>query len=206
MMQFAHKYMQNVEGLIFYKLMGTGKGNGFNPYPDWSTYALLSVWENEEKAKVFVSHSELFKKYKAHSGACGTLYLRAIKAHGYWSGQQPFEINNISSIDGQICALTRATIKKRYLRKFWKYVPTSSRPLEKNEDLLFTKGIGEVPIINMATFSIWSNENALNEFAYESREHHKAIRMTRELGWYKEELFSRFVISQTEGDYFSFLS
>ncbi|MFQ3269562.1 MAG: hypothetical protein ACI9B2_001372, partial [Flavobacteriales bacterium] len=38
MMQFAHKFLQNISGQSFYKLMGSGKGMGFNPMPDWSTY------------------------------------------------------------------------------------------------------------------------------------------------------------------------
>ena len=35
MMQFAHRYLKNVEGLEFYKLWGSGKAN-FNPAPDWN--------------------------------------------------------------------------------------------------------------------------------------------------------------------------
>jgi hypothetical protein len=53
MMQFAHKGLVNTEGLSFYRLLGSGKGKGFNPFPDWSVYSLLQVWETEEAAQTF---------------------------------------------------------------------------------------------------------------------------------------------------------
>jgi hypothetical protein len=43
---------------------------------------------------------------------------------------------------------TRATIKWNW---FWKYVPTSEEGLDGNEGLIYTKGLAEVPIIQMAT-------------------------------------------------------
>jgi len=202
MMQFAHKHFVSAEGLSFYKLMGSGKGMGFNPLPDWSVYTLLTVWESEEQADQFIQNSTLYELYQDHADHIWTLYLNNIKAHGLWSDRNPFQqVAFDSSEDPKICVITRATIKKRYLPKFWKYVPTSSKPLVHNHDLIFTKGIGEVPIIQMATFSIWKNEEALKKFAYQSKEHHKAIQMTRSLGWYREELFARFKIVKTTGEW-----
>jgi len=200
MMQFAHKHFVSVEGLTFYKLMGSGKGMGFSPLPDWSVYGLLTVWNSEEHADQFIKASQLFDQYRNHADQVWTIYMHNIKSHGLWSGSNPFARANRKPKENEnICVITRATIKKRYLPKFWRYVPTSSKPLLNNQDLIFTKGIGEVPIIQMATFSIWKNEEALKRFAYQSKEHHKAIKMTRALGWYREELFARFLIAKTVG-------
>jgi len=193
MMQFAHKHFSGVAGLQFYKLMGSGKGDGFNPWPDWSTYAVLTVWDSEEAADRFIVESELYKKYEDKAHAVFTLYMYNTKAHGLWSGKNPFEsVQSDEKTSDLICVITRATIKISKLRTFWKYVPTSSKPLEGNTDLLYTKGIGELPVIQMATFSIWKNEEAVKAFAYKSREHAQAVKMTRDLKWYSEELFSRF--------------
>jgi len=71
-------------------------------------------------------------------------------------------------------------------------VPTSQKPLQNNKGLIYTKGIGEVPFLQMATFSIWKDKESLMQFAYGSKEHAKAIAETKRLDWYKEELFSRF--------------
>ena len=54
MMQFAHAHLTKAKGLQFYKLMGSGKQDGFNPFPDWSTYSLLMTWENEDHADDFI--------------------------------------------------------------------------------------------------------------------------------------------------------
>jgi len=202
MMQYAHKYFVQAEGLSFYKLLGTGKGLGFNPLLDWSTYAILTVWSDKKKAQDFIQNSILFKNYKSHASNMITIYMTNIKSHGLWSGQNPFNSIDENSITNQkICVITRATIRKRMLFKFWKYVPTSHKPLTDNPDLIYTKGIGEIPIIQMATFSIWNNLDAINQFAYKSKEHNTAIQMTRKLNWYKEELFARFIILKTDGDW-----
>jgi heme-degrading monooxygenase HmoA len=44
----------------------------------------------------------------------------------------------------------------------------------------------------MATFSVWENVEALKNFAYNSPEHQEAIKKTRQIDWYKEEMFARF--------------
>lgn len=198
MMQFAHSYFKNVEGLVFYKLMGSGKGLGFNPLPDWSTYALMTVWEDQDNAQQFFDNSPLVGLYRLRSKKMTTHYMKCIKSHGLWSGQNPFQIhkNSIHS-ENPIAVITRATIKKRHLLKFWNYVPHSTKNLQSNPGLIYTKGIGEVPIIQMATFSIWKNMDAILEFAYRNEHHKKAIQLTKKFNWYKEEMFSRFEIINT---------
>jgi hypothetical protein len=203
MMQFAHKYLQNIYGQKFYKLMGSGKGMGFNPLPDWSTYCMLQVWDSEEQADDFFANSILFKKYENKSNNIRRLYMKNIVAKGEWSGKYPFEKSiSLSEGDPQLAVITRATIKLSKLRKFWSYVPTSHQKLAENPGLIYTKGVGEIPVIQMATFSLWKNKEALYAFAYQGKEHAKAIKMTRELDWYKEELFARFQVYKQFGDTF----
>lgn len=193
MMQFAHSPLQQQAGITFYKLMGSGKSLGFNPLPDWSTYALLIVWETEGHAQAFFEEAELFKRYQQHTSEIWTLFLRNISARGLWSGQNPFKQSlAVDSSNELRCIITRATIRWSKLISFWKYVPTSEEPLKNNKDLIFTKGIGEAPIVQMATFSIWTSATALKAFAYQSKEHQEAIRRTKALNWYREELFARF--------------
>ncbi len=192
-MQFAHRYLKHVPGLTFYKLLGSGKGNGFNPWPDYAIYSMLQVWNSQEEAELFFADSPLIGKYKAHSCERWTLFLKPIKVDGLWSGQNPFQMaKRDDALGPHIAVITRATIKRRLLWKFWKYVPTSEKPLAGNQGLIYTKGIGEVPFIQMATFSLWQDAAALKRFAYESREHSQAIKLTRSLDWYKEEMFARF--------------
>jgi heme-degrading monooxygenase HmoA len=202
MMQFAHAGLKEVPGLCNYKLMGSGR-DGFDPRPDWSVYALLQIWESESAADHFFASSRLIQRYQKHAMEHWRLYLRNLQAHGEWNGANPFEPSPEIDPNGTLIAvITRATIKWKYLRRFWAYVPTSQRPLQAAKGLLFTKGIGEVPFTQMATFSLWEDKTSLMAYAYASPEHQKAIKKTRELDWYKEELFSRFQPYRSQGTWF----
>ena len=192
MMQFAHKGIANTNGLTFYRLLGSGRGKGFNPFPDWSVYCLLQVWESEEAANAFFNSSDLIKQYTDHTDELFTLYMKNISAGGTWVGKTPFKKGADLNPELPIAVITRATIKWNWLIRFWKYVPTSQKALEGNEGLIYTKGVGEIPIVQMATFSLWKNFEAVKQFAYNSKQHQEAIRRTRKNDWYKEELFARF--------------
>lgn len=192
MMQFAHYNLSKTPGLQFYKLLGSGKA-GFNPFPDWSTYALLQLWDNEVAAENFFEGSKIMDRYRKKSKEQWTVYMKNITARGEWSGANPFVPSDALDEDNPyISVITRATIKKGMLWKFWKFVPISQQPLKGNKGLLYTKGVGEAPFFQMATFSVWKNKQSLMDFAYNSREHKEAIKKTRQLNWYEEELFSRF--------------
>ncbi|MFK7949355.1 MAG: DUF3291 domain-containing protein [Saprospiraceae bacterium] len=200
MMQYAHQYLSNVSGLSFYKLMGSGKGLGFNPFPDWSTYALLQVWNTETDAIQFMENSPLVSLYDKNSSERISLFMKNITAHGKWSKQEPFKVSDsLSEVKNPIAVITRATIKTKELRRFWKFVPTAQKPIENAKGLIYTKGIGEVPIKQMATFSIWNNLDAVKQYAYKSREHAQAVKMTRQHNWYSEELFARFELYKKIG-------
>ena len=60
--------------------------------------------------------------------------------------------------------------------------------------LSFSKGFGEWPIFILATFSVWDSLEHMKAYAYENPSHAAMVKKTRELNWYKEELFSRFVV------------
>ena len=46
--RFGLKKMQNLE---FWKLFGSGTGEGFTPIPNFSVYGILCVWESETAAR-----------------------------------------------------------------------------------------------------------------------------------------------------------
>lgn len=202
MMQFGHAKLANLSGQEFYKLMGSGRGLGFNPWPDWSVYVLLQVWENENEATAFFENNDFIKSYKKKAFESSTVFMRNTTGHGTWGGRMPFTpLAQTDSTQSLRLILTRATIKTSKLRRFWRYVPTSQKPIENAKGLLYTKGVGEWPLTQMATLSLWESEAAMKDFAYNSEEHKKAIKMTKELNWYKEELFARFVPYSIDGNF-----
>jgi heme-degrading monooxygenase HmoA len=199
MMLFAHIPLRKVKGVSFYKLMGSGKDKGFNPYPDWSVYCLLQVWDTEEQAQSFFAHAPILKAYSKHTQERYTLYMKTIASHGTWDVKQPFEKTTELNPAAPIAIITRASIKWNCLFRFWRYVPKSHEAMDSNKGLIFTKGIGEAPLLQMATFSLWKDIEGVKEFAYKSAQHKEAIKLTRELQWYSEEQFSRFHPYKEEG-------
>jgi hypothetical protein len=102
-----------------------------------------------------------------------------------------------------LAVLTRATIRPGYLLGFWKQVGAVSRSLEAHrQDVLFTKGIGELPWVVQATFSIWRSEEALRRFAYtQGSPHANGIQRTKAAHGFKEDLFARFRVLGSSGTY-----
>jgi hypothetical protein len=193
-MQFAHSFLRKTPGLNFYKLMGSGKEPGFNPLPDWGVYALLCNWENEAGANDFLHQAPIFKRYQDHTAEQWTIFMKPLRAKGLWSGVNPFTPSSeLDETNPLIAVITRATIRKKNLIQFWRYVPISQHPILNGcEGLIYTKGIGEAPLVQMATFSIWRSIEDLKNFAYNSPEHKEAIAKTHRIDWYKEEMFARF--------------
>ena len=194
-MQLAYQLLSGVKGLQFCKMLGTGAGNGFSLWPDFSTYALLIVWKSETEANAFLKNHRLSKQFDSKASSKTTYFLQIIKSHGKWDGVNPFTAcKQNGMVEGKIGIITRATLNKSRLIEFWKSVPKASRAIANASGVSWFKGIGEWPFIQQATFSIWDSEDAVQEFAYRSRPHANIVAKTRKRNWYKEDLFARFHI------------
>ena len=193
--------LKGITGASFVKMFGAGSGKGFNLMPDFGVYGLLAVWENEGASGDFFSQNEVFKSYQNRTTQIFTVFLQPTVSHGKWNAIEPFEKNGINDPSAPIAVLTRGTIKTKYVYKFHQFTRTTSRSLEEAEGRIFSIGIGELPIVQQVTFSLWENEEAMKNFAYKNPHHAVVIKKTRELGWYSEELFARFQVLCTEGSW-----
>ncbi|MEL6638179.1 MAG: DUF3291 domain-containing protein [Bacteroidota bacterium] len=200
-MQRATAPLQQIGGLEFFKLMGSGAGEGFSLRPDFSTYCLFAIWEEEAAARRFFAQSELFQRFCQQSEQQWTLYLVAQRAKGLWAGAQPFRPVPDFRPAGPLIVLTRATIHWRRLREFWQHVPQSSEAIQRAEGVLFTKGVGELPWVQQATVSVWESAAAMRTFAYRNGVHQRIIKKTKERQWYSEELFAGFALIGEEGEW-----
>ena len=181
-------------GLHFFKFLGTGGGEGFSLKPDFSTYALLSVWESQHHFEKQLEENSVYKMYQENSEKARHLLLKPIKSHGSWDNQNPFETDKDSSLEdtSPLVIITRATLNWSKLFSFWKSVPKASKAISQAEGSQYYKGIGEWPFIQQATLSIWNNAAAVNQFAYRSKRHAEIVKKTRKQKWYKEDMFVRF--------------
>mgnify|MGYP000060266819 CR=1 FL=1 len=126
---------------------------------------MLAVWQNHDDALAFHS-SPFFGRFIKNSIERYTVFLEPLSSRGSWSGFNNWEFSEPLPGNELICALTRATLRKRFLFRFWCLVPSVSAEHQNHRGLLFSKGIGEYPWFEQATFSIWEDFECLDEFAY----------------------------------------
>lgn len=193
--------LESVKGLSFVKMLGSGGGNGFSIWPNFSTYGLLGVWENEQMAKAYFDKHHINRECRSRAKYWWTVYMKTASFHGLWDGVSPFNTTVDFDKKKLVAVITRASIASRKLWQFWRYVPRVGRAADKMPGLLFSVGVGELPIVQQATFSIWENSKFMMDYAYESKYHKEVVKKTRTLGWYTEELFARFHPYHTEGNW-----
>ena len=198
-MGVGYTALNNIPGLVFARLLGTGAGAGFSLFPDFSTYAVLLVWESQADADDFRNNSSFLGRYHGKCDQIRVLTLSNTHSHGKWAGQNPFAIGNKSGFKkNTIAVITRATLRWSRLLSFWKAVPKASKAIEKAKGVLYYKGIGEWPFIQQATISLWQSQEDVMQFAYRSQAHASIVKTTRKKRWYKEDLFARFYLISDE--------
>ena len=196
MMGLARGPMARTQGIGFWKLCGSGTGEGFTPKPNFGVYAILATWPDEETAKRETARG-VFARYRDKSVEDWTVFMSPTSARGDWAGVQPF-IPHESLNNGPIAALTRASVKPSMARHFWGRVPNISAVIGTDPSVLFKLGIGEKPLVHQVTFSIWPDAAAMNNFA-RTGPHAEAIKAVRSDGWFSEELYARFSLVSDRG-------
>lgn len=196
MMGGARLPLARTRDIGFWKLCGSGTGEGFTPVPNTAVYAILATWPDIATAKARTT-TGIFAQYIGKAAEHWTVFLQTQTARGQWAGQMPFEPTPSAGL-GPLAALTRATIKPRILARFWRRVPNISAMIGKDTNVIFKIGIGEVPMLHQVTFSIWPSEAAMAGFA-RTGPHADAIRAVRNEGWFAEELYARFAVHSDAG-------
>ncbi len=192
----------SADGMVFSKHLGTGAGNGFSIWPNFGLYAWLGVWESPEHAERFFESNSRWLQFSAFSDRISGWDAIPMKGKGTWNGLQPFDFSNQNdSWEGPVAVITRASIRWHKALLFWWNVPSASKHLEGKQGLKYAKGVGELPLFEQATFSLWESASNLDQFAYQSKEHAPMIKKTRMYDWYREEMFVRIrVVKEIRGE------
>lgn len=186
-----------LSGCSFWKLMGCGRNGSFDKQPDWRQWAVLRVWEDAHTQPIPASLEWWWRLFGCEQWH---ILLEPIAAHGLWDGKAVFGNPGKSSAHtGQVAVLTRASIRLGKLKRFWSHVDPVAARMHTAPGFVVSVGIGEVPWIKQATFSLWENTEAMKQFAYGMPEHAEVVRKTRREDWYSEELFARFKVLDTQG-------
>jgi hypothetical protein len=194
----ARAPLNQTKGLQFYKLFGLGGGHGYSLKNKFNRYGFLGVWEDREQADRFFG-GPLFSEFKRRSQERYTIFMLPRSSRGSWSGFQDWRPRSDGQPAGDlVCVLTRATLRPRYVFRFFSQIAKVVRDHKDREGLILTQGFSELPLIEQATFSIWENETLMKNFAYRSA-HAEVIRMTRKYGGFREEMYTRMEPIETEG-------
>ncbi len=201
-MALAPLTLRRDQRLLFWKLCGSGTGEGFTPRPNWQVWAILAVWRDERAAREGTLESPVWQKWRDHADEDWTMFLSPTAGRGSWAGVNPFlpdTAPNPADPPGMIAALTRASVRPHAALRFWRRVPDISGMIGRNPDVRFKIGIGEVPLLHQVTFSVWPDAAAMAAFARADGPHARAIRAVREGNWFSEELYARFRLIGTAG-------
>ncbi|MDO7888001.1 spheroidene monooxygenase [Hymenobacter cheonanensis] len=200
-MATAPRQLRRVAGLRFFQLLGSGADNGFGFWPNLRRYGFMATWASPEAAAEFFATHPVWAAYQQRSTECWTAELAPLQAHGTWDDVLPFgePAAGGGRAEGPVAVLTRASIRLRRAPRFWQFVEPTSRALAGAEGLQLAIGLGELPLVRQATFSVWESVQAMQQYAYRDVRHREVIQLTRREGWYSEELFARFQVLSSSG-------
>ena len=182
--------------------MGCGKNGTFDKIPDVNQWAIMLVHNGQLVENNNVSILGKFISMWIHLFAkeSFTILLKPIAGHGKWDNQEPFgKLDGKFEYQGRVATLTRATIRLNKMKFFWKHVAPVASQMNDAKGFIFSVGIGEVPWIKQATFSVWESVEDMKAFAYSMKEHSEVVKKTRSENWYSEDLFVRFSIKDSFG-------
>jgi hypothetical protein len=180
-----------VDGLHFWRLLGTGRGDDTGPGADLRRTALFAVWGEESDLDRFLQDHPIGKRWRS-AGEAWHVRLRALGGHGRWRGVDPLDGMAKGQRDGAVAVITRADVRLRSSRDFGRAGREVDTELHAAPGLIDVVGIGEAPIGRLGTFSLWESMADLREFAFRMPRHEQVIQQTRDGDWYAEELFARF--------------
>ena len=193
--------VRRIPGATFVKLLGTGSGRTFTPRDaDPGHWGVLACWSDAEGPARY-DESRSHRGWSRLAREQARILLRPLASRGTWAGREPFGDPIARRWDGPVAAVTRARIRPSMWRTFWSAVPPVSGDLRAVDGLDLALGIGEAPVGLQGTFSMWSSNAALTEFAHRRSPHLEVMRRTHDVGWYAEELFARFAVVEASGRY-----
>lgn len=183
--------LNRVDGLLFWRLLGTGNTDNTGPGADLSRTALFAVWDDEADLDRFEEEHRIVKRWQS-AAESWHVRLRLIGGHGRWRGVDPLEELAPGARDGAVAVITRADVRRQAGRSFRQASKEVNAELHTAAGLIDVVGIGEAPVGRLATFSLWESMADVRAYAHQMPRHQQVVEQTRDGDWYSEEMFARF--------------
>ncbi|GAA2689465.1 hypothetical protein GCM10010412_078650 [Nonomuraea recticatena] len=201
---FDRPLLRRTGGLLFHRLLGTGRAASMSLGADLRRWALFAVWREEAALEAFLCRSPIAERWRGQARESWHVRLAPLAWRGRWGGQDPFAGTARpprGAQEGPVAVLTRASIRPARLAAFYRSVPGVDRLLAEQRGCLASVGVGEWPLARQATFSLWRGADEVNGFAYGDAAHRTVIDRVRSEDWYAEELFARFIPYASQGSW-----
>lgn len=198
---FGWYRLRGTPGLRFAKVLGSGRNGGFRPSPSLTHQGLFLAFDGERQADAFLdSRNGLLQSIRGQAREFLTVKLRCYAVRGRWSGKVPQSatVERPAREEGPIASLTRASIRPTRAAAFWRHAPPSEVSLEAAPGCLVAVGLGEMPLLRQATFTVWENEAAMEHYSRQGA-HLDAIRAAMAGGYFSESMFARYRVAGLRG-------
>ena len=144
-------------GLVFWRLLGTGRGRNTGFGVDPRRTALFALWESDAALDAFLAGSAIARRWETAQESY-TVRLHSLGGHGSWCGVDVLGgMVAAATVSGPVAVLTRAVVRTRRWGAFMAAGRTVSRELADAAGLLAVAGVGEAPLGRQATFSLWTD-------------------------------------------------
>lgn len=199
--------LQQVPGLRFAKVMGSGHQGGFSIRPSASHQGLIAVFDGAASAQAFLQGPQI-TAYKERARQFWAGLMCVDSARGAWDGQQwantpsqslnDFEHKLDNSGQGPLAVITRATLRPAKAIAFWRFAPSAQTDLENAPGCTLAIGLGEAPLLRQCTFSLWQNTPSMLAYAHGGA-HQTALEAAYKNDFFAESLFVRMRVMHQEG-------
>ena len=189
--------LHRVEGLRWWRLLGTGRDGRLARSFDPTRRAVLAVWDAADALDDFLAEHPLARRWAAGPSTRHTR-LHLIAGHGTWGGYDVVRgLERSADGDdaggpGQVLVVTHATVRLRRWRAFSRSSRALERSLPDAPGLARVVGVGELPVLRLGTVSVWESDDAARAATERWRPHAAAVSAARRDDWFSESLFARF--------------
>jgi len=184
-------------GLRFARVLGSGRDGGFGLAPSLACQGLIAFFDDLASARAFLATAPAVQARRDRAEECLTALLGVAASRGRWGGVALAPGSALAD-DQPVASLTRAAIRPRHARAFWRQSPASEASLAQAPGCRFAVGLGEAPLLRQATFSLWDDAAAMNAYARQGA-HLAASRSAWTHDWFSEWMFVRFAPLSIEG-------
>ena len=183
--------LRRVDGLVFAKVLGTGRGDDTGPSTDLRRQAYLLVWRDAAAAQRFLAEHPVPRRWRSLDVE-RELALGLVSGHGTWSGRAMLDgMQRVAAegemVVGEVVVLTRARIRLRSWRAFRRASRRTAR--DQVPGRRWTLGVGELPVGLLGTVSCWRSVADLDAWLAADTTHADAAAHADE--WFAESLFAR---------------